>query len=477
MATTNRAPTPDVLGAMLTGGAGALKQLRATEIRLDGGTQPRAGVDPKHVQELAADVENGAVLPPLDVTYDGAHYWLWDGYHRLAAWRKLRGDGVLVDVRVHQGSQADAQWASYAANRAHGLRRTNEDKARAVQAALKHPNGASRSNREIGRYLGVDEGTVRHWREKLEAGAEIPPVTQRTGADGKTYDTSGIGAAKQARAASFGEYMQAVRVAMVAATAGEGSTTQQQLRWLTVTTVEGLMASAPGDDRAAVEKARRLVLADLVAVVKAQQAATAAAAAGPRQASAIECYAAVWRAVRAATLALGAAERLQVVVALKVADIRAQLPRGVVADDVALAGARLAVETELRNQADHEAKKAARRGSGGSGGGGSFSATSAASVAQPGPAKQAEPAETSASSVEPPTTGDDSASSSTDERTAKLHRLKLLFMQCTDALTLWSQMTGREVITLEARRGLRAVIDTTSDLIDGKVEEGVEVAA
>ncbi|MBP8293933.1 MAG: hypothetical protein KAX65_14240, partial [Caldilineaceae bacterium] len=87
-----------------------------------------------------------------------------------------------------------------------------------------------------------------------------------------------------------------------------------------------------------------------------------------------------------------------------------------------------------------------------------------ASVAQPGPAKQAEPAE--------PTTGDDSASSSTDERKAKLHRLKLLFMQCTDALTLWSQMTGREVITLEARRGLRAVIDTTSDLIDGKSEEG-----
>lgn len=62
-----------------------------------------------------------------------------------------------------------------------GLRRTNADKDRAVQAALKHPNGAARSNREIGRYLGVDEKTVGCFARETGGRCGNCPVTQRTG--------------------------------------------------------------------------------------------------------------------------------------------------------------------------------------------------------------------------------------------------------------------------------------------------------
>lgn len=163
-------------------------------IRLDGGTQPRAAINQGHINELADDLRAGATLPPIDVMYDGGAYWLFDGYHRLHAHKLAYGESASIDVRIHQGSLADAQWASFAVNKAHGLRRTTEDKQRAITAALKHPNGASRSNREIGRHLGVDDKTVGEWRKKLESAAEIPQVTERQGADGKVYSTANIGA-------------------------------------------------------------------------------------------------------------------------------------------------------------------------------------------------------------------------------------------------------------------------------------------
>lgn len=173
----------------------ASRRLNLSQIRLDGGTQPRAGLYQRHIDDLADDLRAGAVLPPVDVMYDGEVYWLFDGFHRWHACKAARGASAAIDVRVHQGSQQDAQWASFAVNKTHGLRRTTEDKQRAIVAALKHPNGATRSNRDLGRHLGVDDKTVGAWREKLESGAEIPQVTERTGADGKVYDTTNIGAA------------------------------------------------------------------------------------------------------------------------------------------------------------------------------------------------------------------------------------------------------------------------------------------
>ena len=165
--------------------------VRIDALRLDGGTQPRQGINTAYVDELTESIVEGATLPPVEVIYDGANYWLFDGFHRVAAHQAA---GILIiDANIHQGTQADAQWRSYAANQTHGLRRTNEDKQRAIKAALRHPNGVTMANREIARHLGVDHKTVGDWREKLQATGEIPQSTQRTGADGRTINTTNIG--------------------------------------------------------------------------------------------------------------------------------------------------------------------------------------------------------------------------------------------------------------------------------------------
>ena len=164
-------------------------------IRLDGGTQPRGGINDDYVAELVEALQAGVTLPPVDIMYDGEIYWLFDGFHRVAAHRKA--DFYLVPANIHQGTQADAQWRSYAANQTHGLRRSNEDKQRAIKAALRHPNGAQMPDREIARHLGVDHKTVGGWREKLQSSGEIPQMTERTVTrDGVQYaqNTANIGA-------------------------------------------------------------------------------------------------------------------------------------------------------------------------------------------------------------------------------------------------------------------------------------------
>src|SRR5579862_2474362 len=103
-------------------------------LRLDGGTQPREGIDELMVDEYAERMKNGVEFPPVTVFYDGKHYWLSDGFHRVQALLQLHFATVAVDLR--QGTQRDAILHSAGANAEHGIPRSNADKRRAVSMLL-----------------------------------------------------------------------------------------------------------------------------------------------------------------------------------------------------------------------------------------------------------------------------------------------------------------------------------------------------
>ena len=167
-------------------------QLELDKIRADGGTQPRASVDIVVIAEYAADMTDGAKFPPVTVFDDGSDHWLADGFHRYEAAKIVDGcRSIGADVR--QGTVEDAKWFAYGANKSHGLRRSNEDKARAVVAALKHPSGTTLSDSQIARHVGVSVTTVGKYRVELETAFQIGKVTERRGSDGKTYRISNIG--------------------------------------------------------------------------------------------------------------------------------------------------------------------------------------------------------------------------------------------------------------------------------------------
>ena len=159
------------------------ERLPLDAIRLDGGTQPRAALNDALIDEYAEEMKAGANFPPGDVYYDGENYWLSSGFHRWHG--RQRGGFEDMEVNVHQGTQRDAQLASVGENAAHGLRRSNEDKRRAVEVLLRDAQWGQWSDREIARQCKVSHVFVGSVRKELSGNryqiGEEKRVVERSG--------------------------------------------------------------------------------------------------------------------------------------------------------------------------------------------------------------------------------------------------------------------------------------------------------
>jgi hypothetical protein len=177
-------------------------ELPIRAIRRDGGTQSRASLNTGVIEEYAELALEGIELPPIRVWFDGASYWLTDGFHRIAAAERAHRETVRVEL--FRGSLSDAQWDSYRANAVHGLRRTSEDLKLIVTRALAHERAMNFSNRELARHLHVSEKTIRRLREHLSAAhAADERVAVRNGRE-YTINTANIGSGRKARQTSEG---------------------------------------------------------------------------------------------------------------------------------------------------------------------------------------------------------------------------------------------------------------------------------
>lgn len=134
-------------------------------IRIDGGTQSRAEIDERVVDEYAEAVKDGAEFPPVRVYHDGNFYYLADGFHRYFAHLKAGKAGIKADVM--NGTLRDAVLHSLGANALHGLRRTNADKRKAVMTMLEDFEWNTWSDREIARQCNVSGPFVASLRESL----------------------------------------------------------------------------------------------------------------------------------------------------------------------------------------------------------------------------------------------------------------------------------------------------------------------
>lgn len=145
-----------------------IQTLELDRIRIDGGTQPRVAIDEQVVAEYAEAYASGVNLPPLTVFFDGATYWLADGFHRYWANRRIECNYVFAEV--HPGTQRDAILFSVGANASHGLRRTNADKRKAVLTLLTDPKvsqddeGQPRSDHAIAKLCCVSAPFVAKMR-------------------------------------------------------------------------------------------------------------------------------------------------------------------------------------------------------------------------------------------------------------------------------------------------------------------------
>jgi hypothetical protein len=171
-----------------------IQKLALGVIAVDMAIQPRAhGLNQAHVEEIAEAYRAGEpVEPPVvwKITDGPKGYKLSQGFHRLEAAR--RAGLTHLDCVVMSGTELKCLIDAMTSNRAHGLKRTNDDKRRCVAVLLeKLPKNSDRSIAEL---AGVGHTFVASIRgekpPQVESDSTCPspkgPPT-RTGKDGKQY--------------------------------------------------------------------------------------------------------------------------------------------------------------------------------------------------------------------------------------------------------------------------------------------------
>lgn len=177
-------------------------------VRINGGTQSRIELNQATISEYTEAIRTFVELPPVIIFFDGSNFWLADGFHRYFA-HKSAG-AMEIAAEIHEGTNRDAVLYSVGANSSHGLRRTNEDKRRAVMMLLNDSEWAMWSDREIAKQCGVSHPFVaairspevavkqQENRESRKAGksakvesdsTDTPKVTAETRKSAQSIDT------------------------------------------------------------------------------------------------------------------------------------------------------------------------------------------------------------------------------------------------------------------------------------------------
>lgn len=149
-------------------------------IELDTSIQCRASIDVATVNEYADAMADGVEFPPVVLFGNQTRAWIGDGWHRVMAAQQIGAPTIDADIRP--GDRREALKYALNANAAHGQRRTNADKRRCVEIALRE--FGKLSSRAIAEMCGVSDRFVDGLRP--QSGANDSHVT-RTGTDGKQY--------------------------------------------------------------------------------------------------------------------------------------------------------------------------------------------------------------------------------------------------------------------------------------------------
>lgn len=151
----------------------------------DGSTQSRSAIRHETVDEYAAILKSKVEypFPPIVVFQDAktGECFIGDGWHRFLAC--VASDTPNVRAEVHKGTRRDAILHAVGANAEHGIKRSNDDKRKAVGMLLSDPQWSKGSNRWIAGVAKVSEAFVRALKKEMGVKS-----TQAVGMDGRTRD-------------------------------------------------------------------------------------------------------------------------------------------------------------------------------------------------------------------------------------------------------------------------------------------------
>lgn len=158
-----------------------IQSINPLEIETTAGTQARASIKTKTVEEYAADMKNGDLFPSVVVYAEegSERYVLADGFHRLQAHIAAFQDTKGIQCDVREGSIFDAKVYAAGSNHDHGTRRSTKDVHNAIRMLLLDAHTDQWANTSIADAAKCNHKTVAKVREKMITDGEIGEVTRR----------------------------------------------------------------------------------------------------------------------------------------------------------------------------------------------------------------------------------------------------------------------------------------------------------
>lgn len=131
--------------------------------------QPRVALHYPTVESYCEAIRRGDELPPVRVFFDGKTHWLTRGFHRLEAY-KLHGS-VTIPTDVRNGTFQEAILDATESNGDHGLERSQEDLARAIEMTKKVTMelGQKWTQEQIAKHCHCTQGRVSQVLGKYKA--------------------------------------------------------------------------------------------------------------------------------------------------------------------------------------------------------------------------------------------------------------------------------------------------------------------
>ncbi len=142
-----------------------IEQVPISKLILDETVQLRANLNRAAILDYAESMKNGETFPPIVVFCSDGKWWVGDGFHRVLAAKHNKSKTISAECRP--GTRRDAILWSARANVKHGIRRTNEDKRKAVITFLKDKEWVTWTDSAIAGACGVSSDTVAKYRDWL----------------------------------------------------------------------------------------------------------------------------------------------------------------------------------------------------------------------------------------------------------------------------------------------------------------------
>jgi hypothetical protein len=151
-----------------------------SELRLDGGTDMRAGRDEAWLEQLEDVADDGFKDHRIVIFQEGKTKWLAEGFARVEAAKRAGVGRVFADV--YRGTLRDALVWALGKNATNGKPRSREDLKKVFSAIAADAEWAKLANTKIAELVRVSEKTARKYMALLCADRPKTRTVERSGA-------------------------------------------------------------------------------------------------------------------------------------------------------------------------------------------------------------------------------------------------------------------------------------------------------